>query len=208
MIGDALLLAWLTGRSLARSLPPPIADHGGFRVDTRSETEDARWVFPSADRRIATLAETIASPRLRLKACASAGELASVLPPNWRVDGAYWFMRSIVPPPPRQPPAGYGAEIDRVGPVSTVRIIAPDGTLAASGHAAETPDAFVYDRIETMADHRRKGLGHAVMARLHACKVDPTTPQLLVATEAGRALYSRLGWTVFSPYATASFTPA
>lgn len=76
--------------------------------------------------------------------------------------------------------------------------------LAASGYGVETDDAFVYDRIVTSEEHRRKGLGHAVMAALQKLKISPTVPELLVATEQGRALYASLGWQVISPYSTAS----
>jgi GNAT superfamily N-acetyltransferase len=75
--------------------------------------------------------------------------------------------------------------------------------LAAAGHGGAGPDAFVYDRIVTQADLQRKGLGRAVMATLEALRPDPETPQLLVATEAGRALYATLGWHVVAPYASA-----
>ena len=64
-------------------------------------------------------------------------------------------------------------------------------------------DAFVFDRIETAPSHRRKGLGMAVMHALGSARRLASNPQLLVATEDGRALYARLGWTVITPVATA-----
>lgn len=36
------LYAWLYGRSLARGVPQPVPDHGGFRVDTGTEGEISR----------------------------------------------------------------------------------------------------------------------------------------------------------------------
>ena len=82
-------------------------------------------------------------------------------------------------------------------------ITAPDGTLAASGYAAETDEVFAYDRIVTSADHRRRGLGTAVMSLLGHSGTDRRMPSVLVATDQGRALYESLGWRVLSPYATA-----
>lgn len=64
-------------------------------------------------------------------------------------------------------------------------------------------DAFVFDRIETAVDHRRKGLGMAVMRALGLARRFAGSPQLLVATEDGRALCARLGWMVIAPVATA-----
>jgi GNAT superfamily N-acetyltransferase len=89
------------------------------------------------------------------------------------------------------------------GPVCHVAILGEDGTLAASGYAAETSEAFVFDRIVTAPAHRRRGLGAGVMAALRAMRSRHDVPELLVATEEGRCLYQRLGWRVLSPYATA-----
>ena len=95
-------------------------------------------------------------------------------------------------------------ELHQTGPVTQVHIIAPNGDLAANGSAAETTDAFIYDRIETASDHRRKGLGIAVMSALESARKSFSAPQLLVATEDGRSLYTSLGWTVIAPFATAT----
>ena len=64
--------------------------------------------------------------------------------------------------------------------------------------------SFIYDRIETAQDHRRKGLGAAVMIALASARKSLATPQLLVATEDGRGLYANLGWTVLAPFAAAT----
>jgi GNAT superfamily N-acetyltransferase len=101
-------------------------------------------------------------------------------------------------------PDGYVLEVDRRGPVVAARVRSATGAQAASGHAAETCDAFVYDRIVTAPEHRRRGLATAVMAALHGARQREAAPQFLVATEAGRALYAALGWRTLSLYATAS----
>ena len=48
-VSAALVSDWLTARSLARGLPPPIADRGGLRVDVGSDAEISRWVFAAPD---------------------------------------------------------------------------------------------------------------------------------------------------------------
>ncbi len=60
-----LLHAWLVARSLSRGLSMPVPEHGGFRVDTGSETETVRWVFPRISDRLNELARTIDQTRLR-----------------------------------------------------------------------------------------------------------------------------------------------
>lgn len=95
-------------------------------------------------------------------------------------------------------------ELRQTGPVTQARVIAPDGALAASGCAAESVDVFIYDRIETAQDHRRKGLGIAVMIALGTARKSLISPQLLVATGEGRNLYASMGWTVLAPFAAAT----
>jgi GNAT superfamily N-acetyltransferase len=203
-IDPSILRAWLAARSLARGLPAPVADRGGFRVETGSAAEIRRWVFPRMEPGLRALAHAITEPRTVLKLCGEADELRSVLPDGWQLHAPSYVMQAQGVPDSRPLADGYRVEIFRTGAVVAVRIMSDTGALAASGHAAETADAFVYDRIETDAGHRRKGLGRAVMAALRSARQTTAGPDLLVATEDGRALYSTLGWKVISPYSTAS----
>lgn len=199
------LHAWLEARSLARGLPPPVADHGGFRVDTNSDVETARWVFAEAGPDLATLARSIEKPGYFIKLCGTAESLRGVLPAGWTILPPAFFMQARTQPAIEPLTEGYRIESGRTGMVTAIRIFTEADELAASGYAAETPHAFAYDRIATQPPHRRKGLGRALMAALHAAKTCSDTPELLVATEDGRALYSTLGWEIISPYATACF---
>jgi GNAT superfamily N-acetyltransferase len=147
----------------------------------------------------------VTAARHYLKLCGSDQELRSTLPARWEVQPANYFMAAAVATIDTKPlPNGYRAELHQAGPVTRACIIAPDGGLAASGCAAETADVFIYDRIETAQDHRRKGLGVAVMIALGTARKSFVSPQLLVATEDGRNLYRNLGWTVLAPFATAT----
>lgn len=202
---DPLLLnAWLSARSLARGLPSPVPEYGGFRVDTNSDAEVARWVFPEIGPGLEELAHSINEPRYFLKLCGSADELQAVLPIGWVLHAPSYFMQASDEPAGRHLVEGYMIETKRAGMVSEARIYSETGALAASGYAAETQEVFIYDRIVTEPLHRRKGLGLAIMTTLHAAKQHPSVPELLVATKDGRALYSTLGWETISPYSTAS----
>ena len=108
---------------------------------------------------------------------------------------AIWFERSL--------PDGYKMDVQQDGGAHHVRVIAPDGSVAASGYGGEVPGAFVYDRIGTEPAHRRKGLGSAVMLAMRELRQDRSAAELLVATAEGQALYASLGWRTLSPYATA-----
>lgn len=200
-----LVFAWQSAHCLARNAPPPVPDRGGFRVDTGSEKEARRWVFPRVGEGLRAIAREITAPRHYLKLCGLDEELRGVLPARWQMQPANHFMaatETVVDE--RALPDGYRMELHRSGAVARACVIAPDGGLAASGNAAEAAGVFVYDRIETAQDHRRKGLGIAVMAALASARSSTAVPQLLVATDDGRSLYARLGWTVLAPFATAT----
>jgi GNAT superfamily N-acetyltransferase len=191
-------------RSVARGLPSPVPDHGGFRVDTGSDAELVRWVFPAICPELEALARSIDKPRHLLKLCGTADELQSVLPRPWKLYAPGYFMRATATFAGRLPPEGYRIELERIRSVVRARIVSEAGALAAIGYAVEAHGVFIYDRIVTEPEHRRKGLAHALMTALHAARQQPDAPELLVATEEGRALYAALGWTTMSPYSTAS----
>lgn len=204
-VDPKLVFAWQAAHSVARSSPPPVHDRGGFRVDTHSEKEVKRWVFPQLCDGLRAIAHDITAPRHYLKLCGSDAELRSALTARWEVLPANYFMIAAEATLDAKPlPNGYRMELHQAGPVTRASIIAPDGDLAATGCAAEAADVFIYDRIETAQDHRRKGLGAAVMAALGAARKSLASPQLLVATEDGRNLYANLGWTVLAPFAAAT----
>jgi hypothetical protein len=202
---DPLILnAWITARSIARGLPQPIAEYGGFRVDTNTDAEVRRWVFPRFGPGIEALGRFLNEPRYFLKLCGEADELRSALPHVWVLHAPSYFMQGSGAHPQRSMPDGYRIDVRRAGMVVEARVLTNEGLLAASGYAAETQGIFIYDRIVTDPGHGRKGLGSVVMAALQSAKELAATPEFLVATEEGRALYATLGWRTISAYSTAS----
>ncbi|MBV9569713.1 MAG: GNAT family N-acetyltransferase [Alphaproteobacteria bacterium] len=202
-IDPALVEAWLTARSIARGLPLPVPDHGGWRVDTSSDKEIRRWVFPQMADGLRELADDIVEARYFLKLCGLAEQLIAAVPPRWKLQPAGYLMTATASwCGPVASPEPYRLQVERQGVVTRVVATAADGSIAASGNAAETADAFVYDRIETDPAYRRRGLARCVMAALAAEKKSRSTQEILVATEEGQKLYARLGWHVCSPYST------
>lgn len=139
------------------------------------------------------LAQSITAPRYFIKLWGDADDLRAALPAGWGLHTASYFMQADGVPCGGAAIKGYTIDVTRVGMLTQAHIFSGSGALAASGHAAETPDAFVYDRIVTEPLHRRKGLGLAIMATLQACKRHPDSPELLLATPDGQTLYSALG---------------
>lgn len=202
-LDGSLVRNWLAGRSLARGLPPPVEDHGGWRVETGQATESRRYVFMAASEELQALARATMDPLVALKVCGSVAPLRLVLPSRWRLVAGGHFMTLPGAPPRHAVPPGYRAEMVRQGEVVTARIVTLDGALAACGHGAGTNGVFVYDRIATEPRHRRRGLGSALMTLLSDQRRDPSDQQALVATAEGRSLYAKLGWVVRSPWTTA-----
>lgn len=206
-LNPLLVKGWLTARSIARGLPAPVDDRGGWRVDTGLATETQRYVFAGVTDGLQNLAETISSPLVFLKLCASEAAVRAVLPARWQIVGGSYLM-TLEGQAGEQPslPSGYAMDVSKVGSVVAARIVTEEGALAASGFAAEADGAFVYDRIVTEPAHRRRGLGAAIMKALGSTRRSAEASQVLVATEDGRALYSTLGWIIQSPYTTAVVT--
>jgi GNAT superfamily N-acetyltransferase len=206
-VDPVLVRGWLAARSLSRGLPAPVADHGGWRVDTGGEVERRRYVFAEAGSGLTALLAGIAEPGIFVKLCADADTFGALLPPRWTISDANCMMvpdrpvrmRPVVPP-------GYRLATARGGGVTHVTIAAPDGSLAASGYAAELDGFFVYDRVVVEEPHRRRGLGKALMMALGESCSARARP-VLTATAMGAALYARLGWRVYAPYTTATIEP-
>ncbi|MFA6124997.1 MAG: N-acetyltransferase [Sphingomonas sp.] len=147
-----LVAGWLHARSLARRLPIPVADHGGWRVDTRSDQEWCRYVFADAIPAIADLAQTITIPRIYIKLCHEDNVLRDLLTNRWRICPASWLMTAGASRVTHQPLLdGYIPQVEADGDAIRVGITTADGMLAASGYAAEAEGVFVYDRIVTRA---------------------------------------------------------
>lgn len=206
----ALIYRWLKARSVERGLLLPVADHGGWRVDTNLPHELRRHVFAGPGPGLKELATSIHTPLVYLKMCGSEEEMRPLLEERWQFDQRRYFMTgeafdgrmasgASVPPLP----AGYSLQLYRNGPSIVARIVTRTGELAASGSAAEVDGVFIYDLIGTSEEHRRRGLGTQVMLALRSARRSPQSLQLLVATEAGHALYTTLGWETRCPYTTA-----
>jgi len=203
-VDPLLVKRWLSARSVARGLPPPVPDHGGLRVETALPNETRRYVFACPTDGLRELAKAVSLPRIFLKLCGSAEEMRVLVPSRWQIQPASYMMTHEGAIGGQiQLPKGYGIELSKAGSVTAARILAAGNDIAASGVAAEADGVFIYDRIVTHAAHRRRGLGRAIMAALGSARNSSAAKQVLVATEDGRGLYSRLGWTIHSPYTTA-----
>lgn len=200
-----LLERWLAGWSLARGLPLPVRRAGGLVVEVGWPEQLRRHVFVDAGSALRECAAGIQEPFVYLKAAVAAEQLRRALPAQWTIEMPRYLMHCTAPMAVRAMlPAGYTVRVDVEHGAQVVLIMDAAGDLAAIGRVVLQRGAAVFDRIETVAAHRRRGLGVAVMATLdELAQHGGATERLLVATAAGRALYEHLGWHVLAPYSTA-----
>ncbi|WP_199785802.1 MULTISPECIES: GNAT family N-acetyltransferase [Actinomycetes] len=98
--------------------------------------------------------------------------------------------------PPRPSPPPYTGTSTMNGTVCETVLRHPDSGVAARGTMAVVGTDAIADRIETVPEHRRRGLGSVVMSSLvENAMAHGATTGILVATADGQQLYSALGWT-------------
>jgi GNAT superfamily N-acetyltransferase len=204
-VSPQLLQCWLTGWTLARETSPPAPDSGGFRVDVGWPHQRVRYVFPAVSAGYRRLARAIVEPWIHLKVCADVNEVREQLPPRWAVQPPGFMMTSDgVRSAPSDLPAGYSFDVNSDRSVPIVRVVTTDGETVSIGRVATVDGFAIFDRIETAAAHRRRGLASAVMGRLtQIAGTRGATRGVLVATAEGKSLYKSLGWQLCSPYTTA-----
>lgn len=209
MIVDlSLLERWLTGWSLSRGVPLPAHDGAGLVVEVGWPDQVRRYVFVDAGRALQDCAACIDAPFIYLKAAVAPDDMRRALPAAWQIESPGYLMARTAAAPPVAPPAGYSASVHLEHGAHVIRFADATGQPAASGRVVLHGATAVFDQIETLEPHRRKGLGTALMCALDALAVQAgCTERLLVATEAGRVLYLTLGWRVLAPYSTAVLRP-
>jgi GNAT superfamily N-acetyltransferase len=162
-------------------------------------------VFLNAGAALQDCAAQIEAPNVFLKAAVAPELMRAALGPHWYVDHPGYLMCG----PAKMAgnavlPRGYRVAVAAEHGGQIVRVLDAVGALAASGRVSVDAGCAVFDQIVTEEQHRRLGLGTSVMLALDALAEGASvTERLLVATQAGRALYERLGWRVLAPWSTA-----
>lgn len=201
----ALVERWLTGWSLSRGVPLPLPFGGGLVVEAGMPAQLRRYVFVDAGQALQACADGIRDPYIFLKAAVEPQVLRAALPARWNIETPGYLMLGPSRPMGDVPlPAGYQVSFETQHGAHVVRVIHDGQEQAASGRIVIHGRCAIFDQIETAESHRRRGLGSVVMRALDAIAAQAeVNERLLVATEDGRALYERLGWSVISPWSTA-----
>lgn len=187
---------------MSRGTPDPVTELDGYRIDVGLPGHQVRYILPDPSS-AAPRAAGITEPGTWLKVCGSAEQVP--LSPRWTVGAPEYLMSTgLGAIAATTPPDHYTVELRSTGDVHDAVVRAADGECAAKGRVAVRGRAAVIDVVETDPAHRRRGLGSVVMAELSRAAADRGAVRaVLVATEAGRALYEKLGWRVESPITAA-----
>jgi GNAT superfamily N-acetyltransferase len=190
---------------------PPTVLPEGFYVHVGLPRQQARYVLPRFEpHSLLALASRIHTPWTFIKVCAQLEPVAEALPKPWAIvqDPRLMMTAALAHTADLAPADGvsrdYSSHLSCEGDVIGAEWRDRAGTVVASGRAAMVDSSCIFDQISVHEDHRRRGLGRALVGLLgqEAIKRDKTRG-ILVATSDGIALYSSIGWEPHSPYASA-----
>jgi GNAT superfamily N-acetyltransferase len=195
-----LVVRWQRGWGVARGVPPAEDVGGGLRVHCRQNGREVEYFAPGeADlERLAKLVLQEEAVTWLTVVATDPSRAAATL----QAAGLILLKRAeqlmtvdLRAHPRREPPAPYRVETRLEDAVVRVEVIDGSGVVGASGTAGLTGPDAIADRIGTVPEHRRRGLGSVVMSALvGAALAEGAGTGLLIASEDGRHLYASLGW--------------
>lgn len=192
------LSKWAFGYCAARGYARPAAapwpwtlafdvgkpDQAGRRILGEASPQSLAAAFAAIDR-----------PHIFVEIAASRAKVAASIPPRWRLRDPAWLMRCDTANPAAMPLPSFAISLEDGANRCAAVARDAEGTVAARGVVGIDGDIAVYDQIATEPAFLRRGLGTAIMNRLHARAIERgARDHLLIATAEGKALYERLGW--------------
>lgn len=204
-VDHELVGKWLRGWALSRSKPAPETIDGGWRVQVDEPDQVARYVFPSNSEAVQRFTKSTSPTLTPVKVCATPDDVAPSLAPPWIIDRTSPMMtKPTLATAEARVADGYATMVTGAANVLIAMALTDANDIVAGGRIAMIDDIAVFDQIWTHEAHRRRGLGSSVMRTLENIAVERGGVRgMLVATDAGCALYSTLGWRVYAPYTTA-----
>lgn len=196
---------WAFGYALTRGYPAPGPVPTGLWLDVGKPDQRGRFVLPGFDPAVLPeLARSIEERDIYIEVPAPRESAVPLLPDNWTIRERAYLMTTTLATPALALPPGYRAATSEDGAAIRVEIRNDGGELAASGTAGLVDGHTVFDQILTQPEHRRLGLGTAVMAALTQRSLERGARHgTLIASPDGRALYQTLGWTQWSEVTSA-----
>lgn len=189
--------AWVEGWVLARRTLPALRVGDAWRIETGTETESRRYVLsPPSLEALARVLDEAPPLHTFVKFAGDPSAWVPRFPAGWEPDHPGRYMTRTLGRLVDVPlPDGYALEVEREATRVAVRVMGPEGTLAARGQVGLASSYAVPDQIVTVSAHRRRGLASVVMGELERAALDAGLRQaVLSATSEGQLLYEQLGW--------------
>ncbi|WP_020136622.1 GNAT family N-acetyltransferase [Streptomyces sp. 351MFTsu5.1] len=211
---DGIVQAWVDGWVVSRGAAPPQREAWGFTVDVGQTGHVSRHVFDALgdgvdEGAVRKVADAVTGAGVWLKVFQDPETVGAWLGEGWWVDPEPGYLMTVPLAGTRAEagvPDGYRTRVWSAGGVTRMLVAASDGSLAARGQVAPTGASAVFDQIETVPAHQRRGLGSVVMRTLQAAAAATgARTGVLAGTPAGRGLYESLGWHVQAPLTSAKF---
>ncbi|WP_017607714.1 GNAT family N-acetyltransferase [Nocardiopsis xinjiangensis] len=185
---------WAHGWALARDVGAPTRSGQAHRLEVGLPQHRVRYVVASA-RVLAWHVPAWRGPGTVVKVFGPRPEAVAALGPGWRVGRSEVLMTAPLSVWRDPAPEPYRLQIQSQGGTHRALALSGRGEPAAEAWAALHGGHAVFDRVCTAPAHRRRGLGRALMGVLGRISADQGAERgVLVATQAGRALYRSLGW--------------
>lgn len=203
MTDSSLFQRWLRGWVAARGFAATQVEAGIWSVPVEQARRSVEYVVLDSDSNPSRLA-----PAAALASGANAWVTVATTDRHkcgralhdagLRVAGATEWLMSVelARQAERRPTEPYVMTVEHTARSIAVRA-SLGHALVAGGHMAVVDGDAIADQIETDSEHRRRGLGGAVMTALATEAMrSGAVCGILVASAQGRELYRSLGWTV------------
>ncbi|MFI5933383.1 GNAT family N-acetyltransferase [Actinoplanes sp. NPDC051494] len=204
---STLMSDWAHGWAVSRHTVAPTPRAGGWYIPTGVPGESARYLLhDGAD--VVRVTGLPTEPHTWIKVSAPADRVPMAA--GWQArEPAHLMHRLIKETGQVTLPDGYTAAVrDDGNDVVQVTVRAADGGAAAWARAGIAGDVVVFDQVGTEPAHQRQGLGRAAMTLLSNRLTGlGEFRAVLVATDDGRALYEKLGWTFDAPVTIIEYVP-
>lgn len=202
-----LLGDWGYGRSLARQIKPMVATDYGWVGLAYTDQPTIRHLIHDVSV-VAALMQTELVANTELKLPRAADTWAEPLRPGWQVfPPKQTLMTGPLVTCTRPLPQGYSVRT-QVHEQWAAADVHYDGESVAHVQSGLSGDRVVFDNVHTNAAHQRRGLATSLMAELSTwAKTRGASSGVLVASEEGRMLYERLGYTGVSPMMDIDYLP-
>lgn len=203
-------MAWGRGRAVSRLTPPPVPVPGGYSCYVNGPGDRIRHVLHDyTPDSLAALGKTLTGYREEIKIAGPVPLLREALSPDWSLDDNGHLMAVAFARQPIEAPAGYRVQVAVIGELLVAAAYDADGNQAASARLGQTGEFGVFDKVITEPEHRRRGLGTAIMRALTDRALDlGMTHGILVGSDEGRGLYESIGWSYVSDFPGARRTTA